>query len=97
MLYAYSIWRATGDSQLDERIVAARSCAIHVIGSESFLRPVARLDRASGFEQRELITTPSLPDLRDWETFTSAPTALKPSLSRNHASDRCKKSLRTTV
>jgi len=42
----------------------------------------------SGLDQGELITVPSLPDVKDWNAFETARIALKPNLSRSHAAER---------
>ena len=41
-----------------------------------------------GFDQGELATIPSLPDVGDWERFDAARKALGPNLSRSHAAKR---------
>lgn len=45
----------------------------------------------AGFDQRELITIPSLPDAADWQAFVAARGALGPNLSRNQAAPRYKR------
>lgn len=42
----------------------------------------------AAFDQGELITIPSLPDVGDWEKFESARLALGPNLSRKHPAER---------
>lgn len=42
----------------------------------------------AGLDQGELVTIPSLPDVRDWQRLETARRALGPNLSRNHAADR---------
>lgn len=42
----------------------------------------------AGFDQREAVTIPSLPDPADFEAFTQARLALAPNLSRDHAAPR---------
>jgi short-subunit dehydrogenase len=42
----------------------------------------------AGFDRRELITIPSLPDVADWEKLNAARAALGPNLSRKHAAAR---------
>ena len=44
----------------------------------------------AGFDQGELVTIPSLPDLKDWEAFTAARLHMAPRLSLNHAAPRYK-------
>jgi short-subunit dehydrogenase len=44
----------------------------------------------SGLDQGELITIPSLPDVREWDAFNAARVALGRNLSRNHAAERYK-------
>lgn len=44
----------------------------------------------AGFDQKELITIPSLPDAADWQAFTQARLALGPNLSLQHAAQRYK-------
>lgn len=44
----------------------------------------------AGFDQRELVTIPSLPDAADWQKFVAARGALGPNLSRNSAAQRYK-------
>ena len=41
-----------------------------------------------GFDRRELVTIPSLPDAADWERFDSARKAMGPNLSRSSAAQR---------
>ena len=41
-----------------------------------------------GFDRKELVTIPSLPDAGDWERFEAARTALGPNLSRSSAASR---------
>ena len=42
----------------------------------------------AGFDNGELVTIPSLPDVADWERFNAARVALGPNLSHNHAAER---------
>jgi short-subunit dehydrogenase len=42
----------------------------------------------AGFDQGEVITIPSLPDVKDWERLDAARKALGPGLSRKHAAER---------
>ena len=44
----------------------------------------------AGFERKELVTIPSLPDAADWDAFVAARAALGPNLSRNQAAARYK-------
>lgn len=44
----------------------------------------------AGFDQKELVTIPSLPDAADWDAFVKARAALVPNLSRNQAAARYK-------
>ncbi len=44
----------------------------------------------AGFDQRELITIPSLPDAGVWESFDTARKNLGPYLSRTEAASRYK-------
>lgn len=44
----------------------------------------------AGFDQRELVTIPSLPDAADWDAFVKARAALRPNLSHNQAAARYK-------
>ena len=44
-----------------------------------------------GLDFGELITIPSLPDVKEWESYDAARKALTPKLSRTHAADRYKK------
>jgi short-subunit dehydrogenase len=44
----------------------------------------------AGLDLGEVVTIPSLPDARDWESFTAARLALGPNLSRDRAADRYK-------
>src|SRR4029450_2960058 len=41
-----------------------------------------------GFDRKELVTIPSLPDIGDWERFDAARMALGPNLSRSRAAQR---------
>lgn len=43
-----------------------------------------------GFDRKELVTIPSLPDAADWERFDAARKALGPNLSRSSAATRYK-------
>lgn len=45
----------------------------------------------AGFDQRELVTIPSLPDAADWQAFVAARGALGPNLSRSSAAQRYKR------
>jgi short-subunit dehydrogenase len=45
----------------------------------------------SGFDQRELVTIPSLPDAAQWETFNAARLAMGPGLSLQKAAQRYQK------
>lgn len=42
----------------------------------------------AGFDRKELVTIPSLPDAADWDALNAARLALRPNLSRNHAAPR---------
>jgi short-subunit dehydrogenase len=44
----------------------------------------------SGYDQGEVITIPSLPDIEDWNRFDQARRRMAPELSRNVAADRYK-------
>lgn len=44
----------------------------------------------AGYDQKELVTIPSLPDPADWQRFIDARNALQPNLSHDHAADRYK-------
>lgn len=44
----------------------------------------------AGFDHKELVTIPSLPDAADWDAFVAARAALGPNLSRNQAAARYK-------
>lgn len=44
----------------------------------------------AGFDQGELVTIPSLPDVEDWQGLVTARTKLGPNLSRNQAAARYK-------
>jgi short-subunit dehydrogenase len=44
----------------------------------------------AGYDMGELVTIPSLPDVEDWNRYTSARLHLAPNLSRDHAADRYK-------
>jgi len=46
----------------------------------------------SGFDQKELVTIPALPDAADWDAFINARMALGPNLSLQHAAARYKNS-----
>jgi short-subunit dehydrogenase len=46
----------------------------------------------AGFDQKELVTIPSLPNAADWEAFVNARMALGPNLSLQHAATRYKSS-----
>ncbi|MDM0079732.1 SDR family oxidoreductase [Variovorax sp. J31P179] len=56
---------------------------------EIVMRAEEMVDAAlAGFDQGELATIPSLPDLGEWERFDAARKALGPNLSRSHAAQR---------
>jgi short-subunit dehydrogenase len=42
----------------------------------------------AGFDRREAVTLPSLPDVKQWEAFDAARRAMLPNLSNAHAADR---------
>ena len=42
----------------------------------------------AGFDQGELVTIPSLPDMKDWENFVAARLALEPNLSHSKPAPR---------
>lgn len=42
----------------------------------------------AGFDQHELVTIPSLPDVRDWDNFVAAGRALDPNLSHSKPAAR---------
>ncbi|MDM0078445.1 SDR family oxidoreductase [Variovorax sp. J2P1-59] len=57
--------------------------------SEIVMRAEEMVDAALvGFDRRELVTIPSLPDIGDWERFDAARKALGPNLSRSSAAKR---------
>lgn len=49
----------------------------------------------AGFDQKELVTIPSLPNVQDWEAFEAARIALRPNLSRSKPADRYLEPLET--
>ncbi len=51
----------------------------------------------AGFDQRELVTIPSLPVAEDWRRLINARDALQPNLSRRHSASRYKTTLSTAV
>ncbi|MCU7650097.1 SDR family NAD(P)-dependent oxidoreductase [Pseudomonas piscis] len=62
-----------------------------VIPAEMVMDAEDMVDAAlSGFDQRELITLPSLPDVADWQAMVAARLALAPNLSRSSAAARYK-------
>lgn len=46
-----------------------------------------------GFEKKQLITIPSLPNEKDWEAFEAARSTLGPNLSRSKAASRYREAL----
>lgn len=46
----------------------------------------------AGLDQKELVTIPSLPDVKDWEAYNAARLHLGPNLSHNLAAERYKSS-----
>jgi short-subunit dehydrogenase len=44
----------------------------------------------AGYDQDEVITIPSLPDIEEWNRFDEARRHMAPNLSRNVAADRYK-------
>lgn len=48
----------------------------------------------SGFDQKELVTIPSLANAADWDAFINARMALGPNLSLQHAAPRYKTQVR---
>ncbi|AZC19887.1 SDR family oxidoreductase [Pseudomonas sp. CMR5c] len=64
---------------------------VSVIPAEMVMDAGEMVDAAlSGFDQRELITLPSLPDAGDWQAMVAARLALAPNLSRSSAAARYK-------
>ncbi|MQA55832.1 SDR family NAD(P)-dependent oxidoreductase [Pseudomonas piscis] len=64
---------------------------VSVIPAEMVMDAGEMVDAAlSGFDQRELITLPSLPDAADWQAMVAARLALAPNLSRSSAAARYK-------
>ena len=51
----------------------------------------------AGFDQGEIITVPSLPDVDDWQRLVKARGDLQPNLSRNHSAPRYKIALAAAV
>jgi short-subunit dehydrogenase len=51
----------------------------------------------AGFDQGELITIPSLPDVADWKAYEGARQKLMPNLSRSAAAPRYNSSIATTA
>ena len=57
---------------------------VEALPREIVMSPEAVVDAAlAGFDQGELVTIPSLPELSDWEAFDRAREALLPNLSRS--------------
>jgi len=64
---------------------------VSVIPAEMVMDAGEMVDAAlSGFDQRVLITLPSLPDAGDWQAMVAARLALAPNLSRSSAAARYK-------
>jgi uncharacterized protein len=57
--------------------------------AEKIMDPVDLVDAAlAGFDQGEIVTIPSLPDIEDWNRFEAARLALEPNLSRSKPAAR---------
>ncbi|WOJ91644.1 SDR family oxidoreductase (plasmid) [Methylocapsa polymorpha] len=57
--------------------------------AEQIMEPADLVDAAlAGFDQGELVTIPSLPDMKDWERFVAARLALGPNLSHSKPAAR---------
>jgi hypothetical protein len=41
-----------------------------------------------GFDRKELVTIPSMPNAADWDALNEARIALRPNLSKDHAAPR---------
>jgi len=69
----------------------AAGTPIEYLPAEIVMQADELVDAAmTGFDQGELVTIPSLPDVRQWEAFNTARLAMGPNLSRQTAAARYK-------
>lgn len=62
---------------------------VHHLPSQIVMQPEALVDAAlAGFDAKELITIPSLPDVSQWEALEAARQVLQPNLSRTTPASR---------
>lgn len=62
---------------------------VHNLPSQMVMQPDTLVDAAlAGFDKGELITIPSLPDIKEWEALDAARKVLQPNLSRNAPASR---------
>jgi hypothetical protein len=62
---------------------------VDALPSEIVMQPTDLVDAAlAGFDQGELFTIPSLPEVADWQAYESARQTLIPNLSRQSAAER---------
>lgn len=62
---------------------------VHHLPSQIVMQPDALVDAAlSGFDKGELITIPSLPDVKEWEALDAARKVLQPNLSHTVPASR---------
>lgn len=62
---------------------------VHHLPSQIVMQPDALVDAAlAGFDKGELITIPSLPDVKEWDALVAAQKVLQPNLSRNTPASR---------
>jgi len=68
-----------------------QSGGLNAIPAQMIMEVDEMVDAAlSGYDQGELVTIPSLPDLEQWKRFDDARRRMAPELSRNVAADRYK-------
>lgn len=66
---------------------------VEALPSQIVMQPADLVDAAlTGFDQGELFTIPSLPDLADWHTYEAARQKLVPNLSRQSVAPRYRRS-----
>lgn len=62
---------------------------INTLPPEMVMEPDEVVDAAlAGFDQGELVTIPSLPEVETWQAYEQARFALAPGLSRQHPAKR---------
>jgi short-subunit dehydrogenase len=82
---------------IDTEIWELAGTPISTLPTEMVMSAEDMVDAAlAGLDQSELVTIPSLPDIKDWEAFLAARDALLPNLSRSKPAARYSHKLSTS-